>query len=461
MTGKIITPANAPLRGKANVPGDKSISHRMLIFAMLAEGTSLIRGLSNGDDVVRTRLAIGQLGAEVSMQDGSVSVKGGISRIKEPERPLDMGNSGTGLRLMAGVLARFDFLSVLIGDSSIHKRPMARIVNPLSQMGARIDGRNNATLAPLVIRGGNLKSIDYTPPVPSAQVKSSILLAAMEADGESRVFEKIATRRHTEELCETLGLPIRMESSGESLAVSISPCQIPPFDLEVAKDPSQAAFIAVAALLIEGSEVEIENVYLGPGRDGFIKVLQNMGANIEVNYHKDNTADILIKHGSLRGTVISGQLLADSIDEVPILAVAGAYAIGETKFVDAGELRAKESDRLEAIKNGLEALGVDVALDGDSLIIQGTNGKTPKNLVGDKMVEFQSYHDHRIAMAFSVATMAATNSTSGDKGVLLGGAPVDKQDGVSNVGIKAEIDDFDAVDTSWPGFLDDITRLQS
>jgi len=458
MTGKIITSA-APLKGKANIPGDKSISHRMLIFAMLGEGTSLIRGLSNGDDVNRTKLAIQQLGIEVkdetdksvlqagTPKDECLRVYGGLSNITEPENPLDMGNSGTGLRLLAGVLSRFDFLSILTGDQSIRKRPMARIVEPLSEMGATIEGRRNSTLAPLVIRGGNLKAISYSPPIPSAQVKSAVILAGMGATGSTKVFEKIATRRHTEEMCAALGLPVKLESSGSSLEVTIEACTVPPFEMDVAKDPSQAAFVVVAALIIEGSEVEIENVYLGPGRDGFIKVLIAMGADINVSYRENHAADILVRHSNLSGTFVSGQLLADAIDEVPILAVAAAYALGETRFIDASELRAKESDRLVATQEGLANLGVDAKLDGDSLVING-KGVVPKKLLTGETIQCRSYHDHRIAMAFSVATMASCNETKIKNS--------SKNYGTSQL----EIDDFDAVDTSWPGFLEAIKDLE-
>ena len=448
MTNKIIK-SGKPLNGKAVIPGDKSISHRTLIFAFLAEGSSEIRGLSRGDDVKRTAAAIKNLGANLehllSSQDSNgdnVLITGGLSRVKEPTYPLDMGNSGTGLRLMAGVLSQFDFLSILIGDDSIHRRPMGRIVEPLRQMGARVDGRVNGTLAPLVIRGGGLQGIDYAPQVPSAQVKSSILLAGMGAKGTTVVREHTATRRHTEEMCQLLGLPVEVESVGQSLTVSLRACSVPPFKLDVPRDPSQAAFVAVAASIIEGSEVEIENVYLGPGRDGFLRVLLDMGANIEVHKRTDNTADLSVKSANLQGTVVTGQLLADSIDEVPVLAVAAAYATGETKFLDAGELRAKESDRLVAIEEGLLRLGVAAKIEGDNLFIEAT-GRVPGNLLTGEKIMCRSFHDHRIAMALSVATMAACNESASNQ-----------------VTSELEIDDFDAVDTSWPGFIEAFATLQ-
>ncbi len=448
MTNKIIA-AGKPLQGKALIPGDKSVSHRMLIFAFLAEGKSEIRGLSRGDDVRRTAAAIQNLGATIEplSDDGAaggddVLITGGISGAKEPVYPLDMGNSGTGLRLMAGVVSRFDFLSILIGDESIHRRPMARIVEPLSQMGASLDGRAGGTLAPLVIRGGNLTGIDYAPKMPSAQVKSSILLAGMGAKGVTVVREHTATRRHTEEMCQILGLPIETEVAGHSLKVSLRACNVPPFKLNVPKDPSQAAFAAVASSIVKGSEVEIENVYLGPGRDGFLKVLLEMGADITVAKRGENTADLLVKSAKLRGTVVSGQLLADSIDEVPILAVAAAYASGQTKFLDASELRAKESDRLAAVEEGLSRLGVNVKTEADTLVIEG-NGGVPANLLKGERIPCRSFHDHRIAMALSVAAIAACNEADSVKALS-----------------EIEIDDFDAVDTSWPGFLEAFTALE-
>ncbi len=411
-----------PLRGRTRVPGDKSISHRALLLGGLAEGTSTVTGLGDGDDIVRTRLALEMMGIEFSGDQ----IHGGRSRLREPERPLDMGNSGTGTRLLAGVLSSLPFLSVLIGDHSIHRRPMDRIAVPLREMGARIDGRDNGRLAPLVIRGGELHGIDYTPPMASAQVKSAILLAGLAANGETVIREAIATRRHTEEMMLLAGAAISTTPGPTDYVVRLAASELSPFSLDVPGDPSQAAFFVVAASLVAGSEVTVENVYVGPGRAGFLDVLLRMGADITLHECGPNAADILVRSAPLHATEIAGIEIPSLIDEVPILAVAAACAEGTTTIRDARELRVKESDRIATITSELGALGAIVRPTEDGLIIEGT-GLSPRGAV-------HSHGVHRSAMARAIASLV------GDATLTVHG--------------------FEAVSTSWPTFSRDLGALQ-
>ena len=335
-----------PLLGSVRVPGDKSLSHRSLMFAALAEGTSTITGCSNGDDVVRTGLALAAYGVAIDTVDQTIVVRGGVSRFTEPERPIDVGNSGTGFRLLLGIAARLPFLSVFVGDASIHRRPMDRVTIPLRAMGAQIDGRADGRLAPIVVRGGGLEGIEYAPPVASAQVKSAILLAGLGASGTTSVRERPPTRRHTEELLELVGAPPTVVGDAAEQVVSVRASVIEPFSIDVPGDPSQAAFLVVAALIVPGSDLTIEQVYVGPGRAGFIEVLKRMGGAIEVTPRSATTADLHVRHSSLQATRVAGREVPSLIDEIPVLSVAAAFATGRTEFADAAELRVKESDRI-------------------------------------------------------------------------------------------------------------------
>lgn len=421
---------SGPLTGRVRVPGDKSISHRALIFAALAEGRSEIVGLSRGDDVVRTAAALAALGAEVDARRWDhVVVDGGVSRLREAERPIDVGNSGTGLRLLAGVASRLPFLTVLLGDASIHRRPMGRIVEPLRQMGAVIDGRDGGRLAPLVVRGGELQGIDFTPPVPSAQVKSAVLLAGLGASGPTTVRERFATRRHTEEMLELAGAPAEVAEQGGDHVVRVrGDTELAPFSIDVPGDPSQAAFLVVAALVVPGSEVVVEQVYVGPGRAGFVDVLLRMGADIELVRRDATTADLVVRHSDLHATEVRGAEVPDCIDEIPVLAVAACFARGTTVFADAAELRVKESDRIATTTSELRRIGGDVEATEDGMVVRG-GGIEPRGTV-------HSHGDHRIAMALAVAGLA--------------GGP----------GSELDVDGFAAVETSWPGFLDTIAALR-
>jgi 3-phosphoshikimate 1-carboxyvinyltransferase len=387
----------ASLRGRVQVPGDKSISHRALMLAARAEGTSRIRGLSDGDDVARTAAAMAAMGAGL---DGE-TVAGG--RLHEPGTVIDVGNSGTGIRLLAGLCAGLPWLTVLTGDESIASRPMDRIAAPLRQMGASIDGRAGGRLAPLVIRGGGIHGIDYTSPVASAQVKSAVLLAGLAAEGETVVREQIATRSHTEEMLIECGADITVHRVGPGLVVRLRPSRLRPLDIEVPGDPSQAAFWVVAAVITPGSDVVVENVYVGPGRAGFIDVLLRMGARIELENRRGQVADIRARHSSLTATAVGGQEIPSLVDEIPALAVAASVAEGTTTFREAGELRVKETDRVASITSELAALGARVESLADGLVVQGG----PPSSGG----RANSHGDHRIAMAMAVAGLAGTGTT--------------------------------------------------
>jgi 3-phosphoshikimate 1-carboxyvinyltransferase len=416
------------LRGSLRVPGDKSISHRALLIAALADGTSTITGLSTGDDVHRTRLAVEALGATIAEDgDGALRVDGGA--LHEPSAVVDIGNSGTGIRLLAGVCAGLPFLTVLEGDASIAQRPMDRVAEPLRSMGARIDGREQGRFPPLVVRGGDLHAIDYALPVPSAQVKSAILFAGLAAEGTTIVREELVSRAHTEEMLAQAGADIeRGDGSG---VVRLRPSTLSPSEFAVPGDPSQAAFWIVAACLVPGSEITVEDVYVGPGRNGFLDVLERMGADLQVHaqVHERTgaaTATIIARSSELHGCVVEPGEIPGLVDEIPVLAVAAARAAGETRFQGVGELRVKESDRLATISSELERFTGKVEATADELVVHGG-----ERLVG---AEVTSHGDHRIAMAMAIAALAADDAST--------------------------IDDWDAVATSYPTFEGDLAFLQ-
>jgi 3-phosphoshikimate 1-carboxyvinyltransferase len=395
------------------VPGDKSISHRALLLAALAEGTSTVRGLSGGDDVARTRAAVRAFGAAI---DGD-RITGGRSRLHEPDDVIDVGNSGTSIRLLAGVASGFDGLTVLTGDTSIRRRPMGRVTEPLRRMGAHVDGRDGGERPPLVVRGGGLNGIDYELPVPSAQVKAALLLAGLAAEGETVVREAVRTRAHTEEMLAMAGADVTVDEGG--LTTRVRPSNLQPFDLDVPGDPSQAAFWIAAACLMPGSEVVVENVYLGPARAGFLDVLHRMGADVE----RVGEGDLRARYtGRLQATTVEAEEIPGLVDEIPVLAVAAALADGVSRFEGVEELRVKESDRVAAITNTLGGEDVDgcLAIEGGSRIAL------------PPVVD--SGGDHRIAMALAVAA-------------------------ITGEGPGVTIDRWDAVSTSYPGFEADLEAL--
>ena len=420
--------AGAAVRGHLRVPGDKSVSHRALLLAARAEGRSTLRGLSTGEDVTHTLRAIRSFGAGVDTgPDGAVTVAGGVSRLSEPEAVIDVGNSGTAIRLLAGWAAGIDGLCVLAGDASIARRPMDRVTLPLRQMGGRIDGRQHGRFPPLVVRGGGLHGIDYLLPVPSAQVKGAVLLAGLAAEGETTVREQVPTRTHTEELLRLCDADIR-ETPG---AVTVRPSILRPFDLDIPGDPSQAAFWIVAACITPGSAVTVDHVYVGPGRAGFIDVLQRMGAAVELsNVDPDtSTASISAEYGPLAGTAVGGVEVPSLVDEIPILAVAASAADGTTTFADDAELKVKESDRIATVVASLAAVGVKTEERPDGLVVHGQAGRP---LTGGQV---DSAGDHRVAMAMAVAALIAAD-------------PV-------------RIDHWEAVATSYPTFEEDYQRCVS
>ena len=414
-----------PLRGTLRTPGDKSISHRALLIGALAEGTSVIRGLSDGADVRHTLEAVRALGAEVVEDGATVSVTAGRSRLRPAAVPLDCGNSGTGMRLLAGVVAGLSGVSELCGDESLSSRPMDRIAEPLEAMGASVRGRGRQCRPPLEITGGPLRGVEWTLPVASAQVKSAILLAGLGAEGETVVHEPVPTRAHTEELLAEAGVEIEVEEEGQGRRIRLRASKVEPLDLTVAADPSQAAFWVVAACLVPGSEVTLLDLYAGPERIGFLSVLARMGADVELFERRGATASLRARASHLRGTRVEAAE-SPSLDEVPILAVAAAAAEGTTVFSDVGELRVKETDRLRATAALVEALGARAEIEGDQLRVHGA-GRL-------RHTATDSGGDHRMAMAAAVAALAAGPGES-------------------------TIEGFGSVATSYPGFLADLARL--
>ena len=391
--------------GRIRVPGDKSISHRALILGALATGTTRITGLLEGEDVVNTAKAVTALGAP-AIRLGSVwEVKGrGVGGLIQPSGDLEFGNSGTGSRLMMGVIAGNDVTVRMIGDASLSGRPMRRVLTPLRQMGLSVD--DDRETLPLRLTGtSGLVPIDYQTPVPSAQVKSAILLAGLAAAGETTVIEREATRDHTERMFRYFGAHVRTAVRDGMTAITVvGQSELEGRDVLVPSDPSSAAFLAAAAAIIPGSEVVIEGVLINPTRTGFYATLREMGADVafldERQSGGENIADIRVRHRRLTGVRVPAQRAPTMIDEYPILSVVAAFAQGETRMDGLAELKVKESDRLAATAAGLIANGIEAKVDGDSLIVAG--GSAPRG--GGTVV---THMDHRIAMAFLVLGLAA------------------------------------------------------
>ena len=469
----------AALRGRLKPPGDKSISHRALLLAALANGTSKLTGLANGQDVIHTAQALRDMGVQVDWPLGDAAagmvavVQGG--GLSQPQDVLYVGNSGTSFRLLAGVCASLPIAVTLDGDASLRSRPMNRIAEPLRQMGASIApataaesaaapttapatvpaavpaaasaaARSELT-APLTIQGGQLQGLDYTLPVASAQVKGAVLLAGLGASGATVVREQAPTRSHTEEMLAEWGASITVvevagKAAGEAASyarhITLEPSQLTARDYEVPGDPSQGAFWIVAAVCVPGSDVAIENVYLGPGRAGFVAVLERMGAQLQICDASSGVAaaaaavesaaspaTLQAAASELVGTDVLAEEAPGLIDEIPILAVAAAHASGTTRFLGVQELRAKESDRLSTIAEFINSLGGCAAIEADALIIQGTGGL--------QAGQVDSHGDHRIAMAAAVAALASSGETT--------------------------IENWGCVATSYPDFLADLNRL--
>ncbi|HJU32482.1 MAG TPA: 3-phosphoshikimate 1-carboxyvinyltransferase [Hyphomicrobiaceae bacterium] len=400
------------LSGRVRVPGDKSISHRALMFGALATGRTRITGLLEGEDVLNTAKALQAMGCPVRKAGAVWEVLGrGIGGLARPEEPLDFGNSGTGVRLMMGVLAGHDMRVELTGDASLSRRPMGRVLTPLRQMGLETDEGKDQL--PLTIRGSaDLLPIEYRLPVASAQIKSAVLLAGLHAAGETTVVETEATRDHTERMLRHFGARVGVtERDGLRRITVAGEGELAGRDVDVPGDPSSASFAAAAALIVPGSEVAIEGVLVNPTRTGFYVTLREMGADIQFSRERDQggepVADVLVRHSRLKGVRVPPERAPSMIDEYPILACLAAFAEGETRMEGLGELKVKESDRLAATAAGLTANGVEAKVQGDALIVGGGAGVRGGGTVATHL-------DHRIAMAFLVLGLGADRPVTVD-----------------------------------------------
>lgn len=431
MTSHAFTPTG-PLRGTINVPGDKSISHRSLMFAGLAVGTSRITGLLEGEDVLATAAAMRAFGAQIDRgADGVWTVHGaGVGSLLEPKQALDMGNSGTSTRLLMGLVASHAITATFVGDASLSGRPMQRVIDPLAQMGASIEPSAGGTL-PLMLRGASpAVPITYRLPVASAQVKSAVLLAGLNTPGITRVIEPVPTRDHTERMLTGFGARLEVgEENGERIISIHGEADLKPMDVTVPGDPSSAAFFMVAATIVPGSDLTIRNVGLNPTRAGLLHVLRQMGADIEeVDAREvggEPVADLRVRHAQLTGIDVDPAIAPSMIDEFPVLFVAAALAKGTTRTTGLDELRVKESDRLATMAAALTLAGARVEEHEDGLTIHGTGGDPLPGTPEGANVETRL--DHRIAMSMAVAGL------------------------VSHYGVS--VDDTAPINTSFPTFM--------
>ncbi len=420
MTRFVCQPGGS-ISGELRVPGDKSISHRAVIFASIADGVSHVSGFLQGEDSLNTMRAFQRMGVRIERDEDRVTVHGaGLEGLEPPAGDLDMGNSGTAMRLMLGLLSGQRFDSCLVGDRSLSSRPMQRVIEPLTKMGARIDSETGGR-APLRVRGGQrLAAIDYDMPVASAQVKSCLLLAGLYADGETVVREPAPTRDHSERMLRAFGCALAASDGEIRLrgGQRLRAC-----DIEVPADISSAAFFMVAASITSGSDILLRHVGINPTRTGAIDILRLMGADIELSRQREiggePVADLRVRGAPLRGIEIPPELVPLAIDEFPVLFVAAACAEGITRLRGAEELRVKESDRIQVMADGLSRLGIDNEVQPDGIVIHGGR-------IGGGSVD--SHGDHRIAMAFGVAALAASG--------------------------EIRIEDCANVNTSFPGFAE-------
>ncbi|RJQ42752.1 MAG: 3-phosphoshikimate 1-carboxyvinyltransferase [Nitrospiraceae bacterium] len=426
---------STPLRGEIIPPPDKSISHRAVILSSLAEGTSVIRNFLFAEDPVSTVNAFRQMGAEIKIegqgtrgrgQETKIIINGkGLSGLSAPEAEIDCGNSGTTMRLLCGVLSGQPFSATLKGDASLTRRPMKRVMEPLSLMGAAFKSENG--YPPLTVTGGYLQPIHYQSPVASAQVKSSVLLAGLYCDGVTSVTEPERSRDHTERMLKAAGAHLAVDN----LTVSVKGrATLKPSDIIVPNDFSSAAFFMTAGILVPGSEILIKNVGINPTRTGLLEILRSMGAEISLENEREVSgepvADIHVRHTPLKGIEVSGDMVPKTIDEFPILCVAAALAQGHTKITGAKELRVKESDRITTMSNALKKMGISVEELEDGLIIEGRERLKPATI--------QSCGDHRIAMSMAIAGLRADGETT--------------------------VLDTDCIKTSFPGFMELLETLQ-
>jgi 3-phosphoshikimate 1-carboxyvinyltransferase len=414
-TGLTARPSGA-LRGCVRAPGDKSISHRALILGALAQGETTIEGLLEGDDVLRTAEAMGQFGAVVTREgEGRWRIEG-HGRFGEPEIVVDCGNSGTGVRLIMGAAAGFDLVAAFTGDPSLRGRPMMRVLRPLAEMGATYLCRQGGRL-PLTLKGGRLSGISYRPPEPSAQVKSAVLLAGLNASGVTEVIEREPTRDHTERMLRAFGGEVGVEDTANGRRVRLAGGQrLTGAAVRVPGDPSSAAFPLVAALVTPGSTVTVERVLLNPLRAGLFVTLREMGADLRIENERDEggepVGDITARHSALKGVSVPAKRAPSMIDEYPILAVAAAYAEGPTTMRGIGELRVKESDRIAMMAAGLAACGVGVEEEPEGLIVAGT-ARANHRVAGGGLV--RTYGDHRIAMSHLILGLGADKPVAVDE----------------------------------------------
>ena len=395
------------LQGEITVPGDKSISHRSIMLGSIAKGTTEVTGFLQGADCLSSISCFEKMGVEIENNPaaGTVRIHGkGLHGLTEPVSTLDVGNSGTTTRLMSGILAAQPFTSTVDGDASIRKRPMGRIMTPLSQMGAVFKSLQTENCAPFTITGGRLQGIRYESPVASAQVKSAVLLAGLYAEGETSVTEPYLSRNHTELMFETFGVDIKSEGTTATVRPAV---ELTPQRIDVPGDISSAAYFIAAGLLTPNSEITIKNVGINPTRDGILTVCKAMGADIALSNVKNDigepVADITVSSTSLHGCTIEGDLIPKLIDEIPIIAIMAAFANGTTVIRDAQELKVKESNRIDVMVKNLSAMGADIEATEDGMIIRG--GKPLHGATIDSMA------DHRIAMSFAIAGGLAEGDT--------------------------------------------------
>ena len=413
------------IKGRLRVPGDKSISHRAVMFGAISKGITNIKGFLTGADCISTISIFKKMGIDIEIQNTAVTVKGkGLYGLSNPGEILDCGNSGTTTRLVSGILSAQNFTSVLTGDKSIQKRPMNRIIAPLTLMGADI--KSNDGFAPLTITGSSLHGIEYNSPVASAQVKSAILLAGLYADSPTTVIEPAKSRDHTELMLKKFGANLNTTKT----SATINPCkELFSTDIDVPSDISSAAFFMAAAVLVPGSELILENVGINPTRDGVIKVLKDMGANIEIINSNDEfepVADIKVSYSKLHATTIGGEIIPTLIDELPLLAAIASLAEGKTIIKDAAELKVKESNRIKVMCEELSKLGVNVLETEDGMEIEGTN-----KLLGN--VTISTHDDHRIAMTFAILGLISEG--------------------------EIKLDNKACVEISYPEFFDDLRKV--
>lgn len=415
------------INGEVTIPGDKSISHRAVMIGSIAKGTTEVHNFLQGADCLSTIDCFRKMGIEITNNINTVTIKGkGLHGLTKPASMLDVGNSGTTTRLISGILAAQDFNVELNGDASIQKRPMRRIIEPLSLMGANVKSVHGNDCAPLSITGSPLKAIHYMSKVASAQVKSSILLAGLYADGITSVTEPYLSRNHSELMLKAYGADVISTNA----TATITPVEeLFAQKIDVPGDISSAAYFIVAGLIVPNSEILIKNVGINPTRDGIIRVCQAMGAHIEIINKKqsggETTADIFVKSSNLKGTTIGGELIPTLIDEIPVIAVLACFAEGQTMIKDAGELKVKESNRIDTVADNLKNMGADITPTEDGMIINGGN-----NLKG---AIIDSHLDHRIAMSFAIASLVSEGSTT--------------------------IKDAECVTISYPQFYQDLSNL--